>query len=170
MLNETIKFADERHEATFQKCREKYGFKMNSGYHVLLFYLLSSVADMDQIADICVVGDNGHTYLQTDALNQGWMTHAERKVIRLAAHLYTNDVPTLYLYEGNSARQINEIEEFLPCTLFVGGLDLRLIGIVLEALRMLMYWNVFIFECAEEPEYLPIPKTWLSELLEEEWD
>lgn len=133
-----IHFVDSIHETTFNRFKERYGFKDGDRDRTILFYLIAALEDLtgDRLADVIEDKPDGGFQLRRDALHHDWLTSGDRKIIRLAFHCYSWDIATVPADAPTRTRN-REMENYMPINLFT-GLDSRLGEAAREAIRLLM--------------------------------
>ena len=60
-------------------------------------------------------------YVKTECLHEGWQTSGSVRIVRLAFNLYCDGTPSVYDYERDSERQVNECREYSVSDLFCCG-------------------------------------------------
>mgnify|MGYP000133009812 CR=1 FL=1 len=88
-------------------------------YHRALFYLLALNREMrehiDQLYDF-----KTHS-IKPEAIRAGWQTSGSMAITRLAYNLFNDGMPTIWLYEGNSERQLQESIYYTVADIFACG-------------------------------------------------
>ena len=127
-------FTGKDYEKVYTDIVTKYNSVGSSEYNVL-FYLLTATDNLREHFDDCYDPQSG--FIKTDALDRGWATSTDGKLIRLAFNLFNGGVPTAHKYrsKGNEEQLIHELEYCSPFSLFV-GLDDSNFDAAIEALRL----------------------------------
>ena len=113
----TITFKNKEHEKFYYTYLPKCRYQ--DVYHKALVYCLGIDRDTRENAE--QIYDFKTGYVKTECLHEGWQTSGSVRIIRLAFNLYCDGTPSVYDYEGDSDRQVDECREYSVSDLFCCG-------------------------------------------------
>ena len=113
----TITFKNKEHENFYYTYLPKCRYQ--DVYHKALVYCLGIDRDTRENAE--QIYDFKTGYVKTECLHEGWQTSGSVRIVRLAFNLYCDGSPSVYDYEGDSDRQVNECREYSVSDLFCCG-------------------------------------------------
>ena len=113
----TITFKNKEHEKFYYTYLPKCRYQ--DVYHKALVYCLGIDRDTRENAE--QIYDFKTGYVKTECLHEGWQTSGSVRIIRLAFNLYCDGTPSVYDYEGDSDRQVDECREYSVSELFCCG-------------------------------------------------
>lgn len=113
----TITFKNKEHEKFYYTYLPKCRYQ--DVYHKALVYCLGIDRDTRENAE--QIYDFKTGYVKTECLHEGWQTSGSVRIVRLAFNLYCDGTPSVYDYEGDSERQVNECREYSVSDLFCCG-------------------------------------------------
>lgn len=144
MRIENMQFADQDHKETFVQLVTQYGINQRNRDYMLLLYLIAVIDPGPHIEDVVIDRGGGRISIKSDAIHKDWTTGTDRRLLRLAFHLFTWGTPTVDKNDP-AEDQVKELERYTPLAL-ADGLDYRRSTAMVEAIRLLLFWDSISLE------------------------
>ena len=110
----TIRFESKEHENFFYSMLKRTG---NTDSYQQAFFYCVGISDTTR-RNVERIFDFKQGHIRPEGLHEGWQTSGSLRIVRLAFNLYCDGTPSVYDYEGDSERQVNECREYSVSDLF----------------------------------------------------
>lgn len=112
----TITFKNKEHEKFYHEYLPKCRYQ--DEYHKALVYCLGISEDTRK--NVKRIYDFRTGYVQTECLQEGWITSGSARIVRMAFNLYCNNAPSVNDYE-DAEEQLKESRRYTVEDLFYCG-------------------------------------------------